>query len=365
MFSSAACSVFQCPIMQELLRQVSRSFYLTLRILPHSIKAPLSLAYLLARAADTIADTRLVDVGQRRGVLLQLRRSIQEACEGRIPPLPDFGEFAAAQKGSAGEGTAAERVLLENLGKLLETLRTFSVNDRIAIRAVLETITNGQEMDLMRFGTASADQIAALDTDKDLDEYTYKVAGCVGEFWTQICRAHVFPKARLNDEALFANAVRFGKGLQLVNILRDLPKDLRQGRCYIPRLQLSDVGLRPEDLLDANMIERFRPLYSKYLDQAIGHLFAGWQYTTALPFRYVRLRLACAWPILIGVQTVGRLRQDNILNDQFHIRISRSDTWRLILRSVILYPNPAAWNSLLEKVNHRAFLRSSCFAKKR
>ena len=67
-------------IMQDLLKQVSRSFYLTLRVLPHSINRQLSIAYLLARAADTVADTLLVEVGRRREALLQIRKSIQEVC---------------------------------------------------------------------------------------------------------------------------------------------------------------------------------------------------------------------------------------------------------------------------------------------
>ena len=40
-----------------LLRGVSRSFYLTIRVLPRPVRGPIQLAYLLARAADTIADT--------------------------------------------------------------------------------------------------------------------------------------------------------------------------------------------------------------------------------------------------------------------------------------------------------------------
>ena len=66
--------------MQDLLKQVSRSFYLTLRVLPHSINEQLRLAYLLARAADTVADTQLVEVGRRREALLQIRKSVQDVC---------------------------------------------------------------------------------------------------------------------------------------------------------------------------------------------------------------------------------------------------------------------------------------------
>jgi farnesyl-diphosphate farnesyltransferase len=336
--------------MQDLLRQVSRSFYLTLRILPRSVNAQLSLAYLLARASDTVADTLLIDIGSRRQALVQLRKSIQGICEGRAASIPDFREFFEAQKAIGDQGTPGERALLENLGNLLGILRGFTADDRIRICGVLNTITHGQEMDLIRFGAATEDQIAALGTDEELDEYTYEVAGCVGEFWTQICRAHVFPTALLNDDVLFANAIRFGKGLQLVNILRDMPKDLRQGRCYLPKEQLLKYGLTPEDLLDARSIDRFHSLYSSYLKRAEEHLFAGWQYTTALPFGCARIRLACAWPILIGLKTLDRLRAGNILDGRHRIKLSRTDIMQLILRSVILYPNRAAWNRLVEAV---------------
>jgi farnesyl-diphosphate farnesyltransferase len=332
--------------MQELLKQVSRSFYLTLRILPSSIRPQIGLAYLLARATDTVADTQLISVERRRETLLQLRTCIREACEDRTPVLPDFGEYAQSQNEVTGSETPAERALIENIGKLLGALREFSKDDRSKIRNVLDTITHGQENDLKHFGAAAEDRIYALLTDEDLDRYTYDVAGCVGEFWTWICRAHLFPEATLDDNIFLANAVRFGKGLQLVNILRDLPKDLRQGRCYIPKDQLSKHDLKPQDLLAPDSMERFRPLYQHYLKQAEDHLSAGWHYTAMLPFRCMRVRLACAWPILIGVRTIGLLRQSNILDTQHQIKLSRSDIRRLIFQSIIRYPSPKAWNCL-------------------
>ncbi len=330
--------------MQDLLRQVSRSFYLTLRILPRPINRQLSCAYLLARAADTIADTRLLEVRHRQEALLQLRRCIQDACEGRKTMLPDFGELAKAQKANASEGTFGERVLLENLGCALHALSGFTREDCREICQVLNTITRGQELDLVRFGACSIERIAALGTDEDLDDYIHCVAGCVGEFWTRMCRAHVFPKAALDDAILLKNSVRFGKGLQLVNILRDLPGDLRQGRCYIPEVRLSEYGLSPRHLLDAAAMGKFRPLYDSYLRQAADHLSAGWQYTVMLPFRCARVRLACAWPILIGMKTLARLGGGNVLDGRERIKLSRAELRRLMLRSLILYPFPQAWN---------------------
>jgi phytoene/squalene synthetase len=40
------------------------------------------------------------------------------------------------------------------------------------------------------------------------------------------------------------------RGLQSINILRDLPKDLQAGRCYLPLDELAGAGLTPADLLD-------------------------------------------------------------------------------------------------------------------
>ena len=218
--------------------------------------------------------------------------------------------------------------------------------DQQRIQEVLGTITSGQELDLKRFAGASAEKIVALETDAELDDYTYRVAGCVGEFWTKMCRAHVFPGAALDEKLLMANGVRFGKGLQLVNILRDLPRDLRQGRCYVPSRELSGAGLTPGDLLEPGNAGKFKALYGRYLALAEGHLAAGWAYTNALPGRCVRVRLACAWPILIGAKTLAKLRTGNVLDPQQRIKISRPAVKRLILRSVLCYPWPPAWRRL-------------------
>jgi farnesyl-diphosphate farnesyltransferase len=330
--------------LENLLKKVSRSFYLTLRILPQAIKPQLGLAYLLARATDTIADTEVIDVSLRQAVLSDLRTSVQTASTGGRPTLPDFSSFMEAHP-SLNQSEAAERFLLQNFDILLEELKKFKDFDRREIRKVLEIITHGQAMDLARFCSAGK-ALVALKTDEELDQYTYEVAGCVGEFWTRLCRVYLFPTAALDDTQLLSDAVLFGKGLQLVNILRDLPKDLQQGRCYIPKQRLSQYNLKPADLLDAGTMDRFRPLYNEYLQKAEDYLRAGWRYTTTLPFRCVRVRLACAWPILIGVQTVERLRHSNVLDYRQRVKISRSDIWRLILNTLCLYPYRKFWNRL-------------------
>jgi farnesyl-diphosphate farnesyltransferase len=321
----------------ELLRQTARSFYLTLRFLPGVIRPQIGLAYLLARTTDTIADTELIPVAFRLEALRQFQAGIRTGDASRL----DFGPLIQQQTDSA------ERELLRCAPASLGALQNLNAADRQLVQQVLATITSGQELDLNRFGAATPEQIVALQTDTELDDYTYRVAGCVGEFWTQLCRAHIpqllSPGATGAEAAFAENGVRFGKGLQLVNILRDLPADLCQGRCYLPQAALSRAGFQPGDLLNGANEERFRPLYDTYLKQAESHLQAGWTYTNQIHRKHVRLRLACAWPILIGLETLQRLRTARMLPPARRVKISRADVRNIIFRSVLRHPFPAAW----------------------
>jgi farnesyl-diphosphate farnesyltransferase len=324
----------------ELLRATARSFYLTLRVLPAAVRRQVGFAYLVARAADTIADTEIVPLDLRLAALQKLREHVQASIS---TPL-DLKDFAGKQ------GAPAEQLLLERIGTTLKELQTFSPEDQKRIRDVLNIITSGQAMDLTRFAqTVFADgtlRIIALETAGELDDYTYRVAGCVGEFWTKICRAHLFPNARIDEQEFRVNGIRFGKGLQLINILRDLPSDLKRGRCYLPADQMEKHKLSPSTLLSPVTEPRFRPLFIEYLDKAESHLRAGWDYTNMLPFNQFRVRLACAWPILIGIRTIQKLRLANVADLHQGVKISRTDVRRLIVRSVLACPVLPAWKNL-------------------
>jgi farnesyl-diphosphate farnesyltransferase len=325
------------PSLNHLLQRTSRSFYLTLRVLPRAVRPQIGLAYLLARTTDTIADTEIIPAELR----LQALQQLQDRILGLRNDLLDFTELARQQ------GVPAERELLNQCEASLALLADLPATDLPRIRKVLEIIISGQRLDLERFAEASAEKVLALQTEAELDDYTYRVAGCVGEFWTTVCRAHLFPGEILDDTKLLAEGVRFGKGLQLVNILRDLPADLRKGRCYLPADKLAAIGLQPADLLQIGNESRFRPLYEHYLDLAEAHLAAGWDYTNTIPRSQVRVRLGCAWPVLIGLETIKRLRRAGVLAPNSRVKISRSEVRRIILRTLLRYPFPAAWRRLV------------------
>lgn len=240
-----------------LLQRVSRSFYLTLRLLPDAVREPIALAYLLARHSDTEAD---------------------------------------------GAKTEAERELLSRKDELLLWLDQSP--DRAAIEQVWTTIRAGQRFDGERFAAADAPPL----TEAELDRYTYLVAGCVGEFWTRLCAEKIPHFANRPIPEMLDLGIRFGKGLQLVNILRDRHADAQFGRTYLP----------PERLPAA-------------LQTARAHLDAAEAYTRAITVP--RLRASCALPYLMGRETLDLVEATP---SGERVKISRSRVWFLLLRALFL-----------------------------
>jgi farnesyl-diphosphate farnesyltransferase len=276
-----------------ILRSVSRSFYLSLRILPRSLRDPLSLAYLLARTTDTIADTAGAPVDLR----VESLRNLADAIQGNAPiAIGTRASFAPFQS------NGAERALIEALPETLRWLELLGDRDRNEVRDVLKKITQGQMRDLERFGAGEG--IRALPTASDLDEYTYLVAGCVGEFWTRICFAHVRDFSDRTEPEMVELGVKYGKGLQLINVLRDAGSDLREGRCYLPAEELHSLGLKPEEI-SANA-GRVEPVIRRWREKAESAMAAGLDYACAIRSR--RIRFATALPALLGARTLALLR---------------------------------------------------------
>jgi farnesyl-diphosphate farnesyltransferase len=314
--------------LDEILSSVSRSFYFSLAVLPRGLRSQLSGAYLVARAADTIADTRVIRPQRRLELLGQLRLAIADT--SRIDALvADVRREMVDVKDAA---TPAERVLLVRLGDCLHTLSQFEAGDLERTRKVLGTLITGMERDLTRF--PDEDQLVALDSLADLDEHCYMAAGCVGEYWTVMTAAHIPSVRRLQRPDFVARGVRLGKALQLVNVIRDAPADLRLGRCYIPRELLAQHGLEPEQLRDPVRRRSARPLFDGLRQRALAHVDAALPYVSSIPRSEPRLRLAALWPLWIGLATLARLRDDaDPLDPTRSVKIPRGELYRLLAES--------------------------------
>ncbi|HUR90591.1 MAG TPA: squalene/phytoene synthase family protein [Ramlibacter sp.] len=256
--------------MLALLKSVSRSFYLSARLLPPGLRRPVAVGYLLARTSDSIADAPGLAAADRLSMLQQFDDDVQ----GRCPPSPIP---APAQM------PEAEAKLLGAFVNCIASLEALSREDRDDVLTVLQHITRGQKLDVERFGDATAAGPRSLETDAQLDEYTYLVAGCVGEFWTRLGFRHVPGYSTLPQAEMMDLGRRYGMALQLINVLRDTGEDLANGRRYLPHA--ADV--------------------QPWIARARDGLECGMRYSLSL--RNARIRVASALPAIIGARTLALL----------------------------------------------------------
>lgn len=251
-----------------LLKAVSRSFYLSMVWLPPAMRRGIALGYMLARATDSVADTSTAPAEKRMQVLQQMGAAVAGtlAADELQALLQELrGAMAGAQT------SESEATLLRRFDECLEQLGQVSEEECRLLRRVLATIVEGQIWDLSYFAERSSVQ-----SDDETRRYTYLVAGCVGEFWTDLGLATMgssFCKPERRD--IMAQAgIRYGQGLQLVNILRDRAEDAQRGRSYLcsdPQLWLSRAERYLRDGLDyARRLGSFRLRFTAMLPALLG-----------------------------------------------------------------------------------------------
>tara|TARA_B100000686_G_C16805022_1_gene989304 strand:- start:5385 stop:6440 length:1056 start_codon:yes stop_codon:yes gene_type:complete len=317
-------------LLGDLLSKVSRSFYLTLAVLPASVRTQVGLAYLFARAADTIADTDLIEQSERITHLKNFQKLFTlETIDWEIVQSIQLALISH-------QALPAERILLERLKDCFQIYLKFELSDKTRINDLMVTLTKGMEMDLELFQGSTAEDIISLKTQEDLNRYTYYVAGCVGQYWTKLMCAHLSSLNKWDVEEMSDIGISFGKGLQLTNIVKDIARDLNRGRCYIPISLLKTAKLAPNDILDPDSWNSFQPVLNTLIQQAADYLDQGWDYTTAIPKSEVRLRLACMWPILLGGETLKLVQNSpSVLNKNCQIKITRGCVYKVISLTTI------------------------------
>ena len=291
---------------RELLESVSRSFFLSIKVLPGAVREPVSLGYLLARLSDTIADSGKIPLPARLDALDSLNEKVQSG-EGEIV----LGENFVRSTSHPGE-----KELLLRASEILRWLTDIDSINHGHVIEVMKTIISGQRWDLEFFGENGGEVSSAEET----LNYTYLVAGCVGEFWTKVGFTNLEDRfaAPADLDEMMVSGKKLGQGLQLINIIRDLYEDLPAGRRYLPGPEID------------------QPEIDRWLAQCRDFLDAGKQYIGKV--RNHRIRFATALPLCLAEETARRLELagvEKITSEK--VKVPRSVVLKSAVRSALFF----------------------------
>ena len=296
-------------LQQELLQVVSRTFALTIPQLPPELRWTVSNAYLLCRTVDTIEDEANLDAGTKRAWC----DAFLEVVSGRRAVEPFARDLGAQLSEATPE---AEHRLIALAPRVVGITRGFPVHERQAILRCLRIMATGMAEFQGRDDRGGLPDMAAL------DRYCYVVAGVVGEMLTELFAAFS-PEIAARRERLLELSVRFGQGLQMTNILKDVWDDLERGECWLPRSVFVPAGVDLHELNtrrpDPAFAERLMPL----IGVAHGHLRAALDYTLLIPAHQRGIRNFCLWALGMAVLTLRRLARNPGYRSSQEVKISR------------------------------------------
>lgn len=305
-----------------LLEGVSRTFALTIPQLPEGLYEAVANAYLLCRIVDTVEDEVSLSFAQKKQFC---DRFIEVVRTGN-----DAAQFATDLAPLLSEQTIpAEHVLIQLTARVIEITHSFAPEQIEALLACVETMAKGmpayQGMDLH----------GGLATMKDMDEYCYYVAGCVGEMLAKLF-CHYSPEIDQHREQLLELSTSFGQGLQMTNILKDIWDDAQRGVCWLPQDIFTETGFDLKDLNTATSTAEFQLGLEHLLSIAQGHLKNALTYTQLLPSHEVGMRNFCLWALGMAVLTLNEIKQHLDFNDSNQVKITRKSVKATILTTRVI-----------------------------
>jgi farnesyl-diphosphate farnesyltransferase len=293
-----------------LLEGVSPTFALTIPQLPAKLYPAVANAYLLCRIVDTIEDEVSLSATQKKRFCSQFI-DIVKTGQNAEP-------FAAELAPLLSEQTIpAEHSLIRLIPRVVAITHSLDKAQIEALAGCVETMANGMPV------YQALDLSAGVKTMKDMDDYCYYVAGCVGEMLAKLF-CHYSPQINQHHDELLKLSVSFGQGLQMTNILKDIWDDAKRGVCWLPQDIFTETGFDLADLTPATDDIRFRKGLEHLISIAHGHLQNALTYTQLLPSHETGIRNFCLWALGMAVLTLKKLKQNLNFNESSQVKISRN-----------------------------------------
>ena len=319
----------------NILKDVSRSLYLSINIFPYPIRSVMAIGYIICRAADTIVDCPNID-SDFKLKSIKLFHNIKSA---KIRThLSDV-----MKESSSKIKNPKEKPLLNSMTEVFDFYASLPKVYREMVDEIVDGVAHGMEIDILSFPFKNK-TILALQGEVDLEKYCAYIGGAPGVFWAKLYGITLREKNKktLKDFVQPSDAKRIGEGLQITNILKDLAHDLRMGRCYLPQEDLKSVGLTPELLLDPANRDRLDPIISKWIIWAINKLDVSEKFLAAIPKTAFAMRAAMVWPVFWAMDTLSEVVKGNSLNALAAPKITRSKIYSTIMATPpILLSNTA------------------------
>ncbi len=303
--ASSADLAFQAHILPG----VSRTFALTIPVLPQRLAEVMTNAYLLCRLADTIEDDVGLDPSQKstfhaRFVAVVKGEEGAEAFAAALLPL------------LSDRVLPAERDLVRNAASVIRVTHSFSADEQTALTRCVGIMCKG--MPAFQRGKS----LHGLANLSELASYCYFVAGVVGEMCTELFCLHC-PEIAKQRDAMMRLAVSFGQGLQMTNILKDIWDDRQANACWLPRSVFADGQFELERLEELHTTATFKEGLDELLGLGHAHLRNALEYTCMIPKREVGIRRFCLWAIGLAVLTLRKIHRHPEFRSGAEVKVSR------------------------------------------
>ena len=277
---------------QQHLQKVSRTFALTIPLLPEALVDYISNAYLLCRIADTIEDEPNVPTNQKVAWL----NSFSMFCANEFS---DDMQLLLLHKQAielVTDGTCLpERELLNDLEGVISRTRAFPHKYKMVLARGVSILSNGMAKSL---------QGLKINTLDDVDFYCYYVAGVVGELLAALFYEY---DHTIDKYSLMALSVSFGEGLQLTNILKDRAEDSQRDVSFLP----CENGMNAEENA------------KYYVKLCQGHLCDAVDFICQLPPNEKGIRIFCLLNVVMATSTLKLISKEDLSGNK-KLKISRN-----------------------------------------
>jgi len=328
---------------REILPAVSRTFAVSIRLLPGDLGAAVRCAYLICRIADTLEDEPNLPADSKAGLLDLLTHCFDDA--------RSVAAFVAAVGPVTGD--PAHIRLIRGSDLVFATYRALPRGTQ----PLVERWTREMIVGMRKFVLAYPNGVR-IQTLAEYKEYCYYVAGTVGFLLTDLWQEHSSSIGPRRHAELRERCQAFAEALQTVNILKDVTRDAEhENSIYIPEQLLRAHGSAHATILAADRSSQNRAALREMTELAWRDLDEAKAYLLAIPRRAVAIRLFCALPLLFAYATLRDLtRSSDIPGRRGVVKISRSEVKSLTLLSVVGVLSNRAMARLVERARRKPVL---------